>query len=760
VTPRVIRIAGAVRRRALAACLALALVPASARADGPWSTWIKMVTTHDILALRDTVWMATGEAGIVRYLRSAQRFEQVTREPGGLASNDLTSLAFDRSGRLWAGTQGKGVSRLSALGGWDLVNAFDGLPSDSVTVLRADGDTVWIGTTRGIALWNGHQVAGSIPDLGTASPFRDNGISGIVVAGDSLFVGTGDGVFLARPSQDLTPWTEVSTGLSNLAVTGMALWHHRPFALAGGAVWAWNESNGTWSNTNVPGTADKVRDDFGTLLAVSPFGLYRWDGAGWVTVTAAWGSGSGVEFTEFAGDPDGTLWETHAQALLEQTGATWVTRKPPGPVDNNIQNVLWDGSRLWMLTYDGGVSRFDGTTWRGFSSGCCGTGQDTSFMDPAFAFMAQLDHSGRIWTSHWERGIERIDPSSDPMHVDHLLVTVGLPTSDSLCRHSDGWSSAVDAYGYVFVGGDTPDRGTLEPMGIDVYSPAGARLINWKTTNAGLRSNQVRTIVIDKYRQLWAGFAQAGLAWAWLDSTSSDRSLLPSANDHLRLPAFQALGAVGNADIFGMVAHGESLWVLTTSDLLRLRAATRALSATYTIPAGPAPRGAVHPLDVAPDGTVWVGSVDGVRRYPPGGGSEDFKVDNSPLADNEVRAVYVEPATGAVWIGTASGLNRYDPHWQPPPAPKIATLRLKAWPNPATLNGLGLSLRVSSNAATLHGEVLDLGGRVVRRFPETASGGVVWDGRDGHGTLVQPGVYFVHAHGGGHESMTRVVVLR
>ena len=71
----------------------------------------------------------------------------------------------------------------------------------------------------------------------------------------------------------------------------------------------------------------------------------------------------------------------------------------------------------------------------------------------------------------------------------------------------------------------------------------------------------------------------------------------------------------------------------------------------------------MHPLDVAPDGTVWVGSVDGVRRYLPGGGSEDYRTDNSPLADNEVRAVYVEQATGAVWIGTASGLNRFDPHY-------------------------------------------------------------------------------------------------
>jgi hypothetical protein len=746
--------------RLAALCLGAALLlPAPAARAGAWSTWIKMVTTNDILATRDTVWMATGEAGIVRYLRSEDRFEALTREPGGLASNDVTALAFDRSRRLWAGTSGKGVSRLASGGTqWDLVNAFDGLPSDSVTVLRADGDTLWIGTTRGIALWNGHQVAGSVPDIGTSSPFRDNVITGIVVRGDTLLIATEDGIFQARLSQNLGTWSEVDAGLPVLNVRGLATDGATTFALAGGIVYLRDAGDGSWSATSVSGNVDKLRDDFGTLLAVSPNGLYRWNGTAWAGVAAAWGSGSGADVTEFGADPDGKLFETHAQALLEQTGATWVTRRPPGPVDNNIQNVLHDGQRLWLLSYGNGVSRYDGTTWRSFPGGCCGPGQDTSFVDPSFAFMLQEDASGHIWTSHWERAIERIDPSTNPMHVDHALVTYGLITADSLCRHSDGWSSAVDADGYVYVGGDTPDRGTLEPMGIDVYDTAANRVINWKATNTGMRGNQVRALAVDKYRTIWAGFASVGVSWALLDAVDSDP--VAPGNDHLKLPRFNAIGSLATSDVFGVVAHGDSVWVLTTGELQRFHTATHLLSSRYEIPAGPAPRGAVHPLDVAPDGTVWVGSVDGLRRFKPGGGFEDYRADNSPLADNEVRAVYVEKATGAVWIGTASGLNRFDPHYQAPVPPAISRLSLKLWPNPVSMNAMGAELRLGANTPSLKGEVLDLGGRVVRRFSGVASGGIVWDGRDRDGTLVRPGVYFVHASGGGREAMVRVVVLR
>ena len=191
-------------RLALLVIFAASLRPGAAGAMAGWSTYIRMVTCNDVLAGRDTVWLGTGEAGIVRYLRGANRFESITREPSGLASNAVTALTFDRSGRLWAGTSGKGASRLASDGGsWDLLNAFDGLPSDSVTVLRADGDTVWIGTTRGIALWNGRLVAGSVPDIGTASPFRSNMVTGIVVLGDSLLVATADGIYEASLSQHL-----------------------------------------------------------------------------------------------------------------------------------------------------------------------------------------------------------------------------------------------------------------------------------------------------------------------------------------------------------------------------------------------------------------------------------------------------------------------------------------------------------------------------------------------------------------------------
>jgi hypothetical protein len=85
---------------------------------------------------------------------------------------------------------------------------------------------------------------------------------------------------------------------------------------------------------------------------------------------------------------------------------------------------------------------------------------------------------------------------------------------------------------------------------------------------------------------------------------------------------------------------------------------------------------------------------------------------------------------------------------------------VKLWPNPAWLTGAGLELRLSGQASSYTGDVLDLAGRVVHRFSIGGNGRVFWDGRDLRGRGVEPGIYFVRVQGGGAEAISRVVVLR
>lgn len=727
---------------------ALAFLPPPALADGAWSTYMRLRTCTDMIALTDTVWLASREAGIVRYLRFEDRFESVTREPGGLASNNVTSLAFDRSGQLWAGTPGKGASRLArGSSAWNLVNAFDGLPSDSVNVLRATGDSVWIGTQGGLALWNGKQVAGSVPDLGTPSPFRSNMIRGVVLVHDSLFVGTADGMYVSLLSAGLATWDTMEVGLANRNVFSMATDGHEVFALANGVTYRWSMVTRTWSALTGPGTVRLLRDDHGLMTCSSAGGLWRWTGSAWqllpgspIATTASPGE------VEFAPDPAGTCFALRADSLRVQ-GSPWTALALPGPVDNDLQNVIVDGDKVWIASFSEGMARFEANTWRNYDDGCCGKTQDTTFANPSFAFALMRDRDGRKWVSTWGTAVERLDDSVNPPHVDRPIVT--LPGSpDSLINHSCLWSTAYDDSNYVYIGGDTFDRGSRPPVGIDIFSPDGTLRAVWTTLNSNIPDNQVRGLALARGR-LWAGFPGTGVYWS--DSLHPGRS---------RPPRFTLLPRTGTFDVFGLVARGDSLWVLTTTNLKRFNAASFAEIATLEIPGAPAPRGAVHPLAISPDGTAWVGSVDGVRRYRPGGGFDDYKTSNSPLANDEVRAIAADPVTGVMWFATAGGLNRFDPGYTPPPPPSIPSLSIRVYPNPAENVAIGLDLKLDGNTTGYTGGIYDLNGRLVNRFNATSNGQVVWDGRDLDGQRVRPGVYFVRAHAGGHVASARVVVLR
>ena len=273
-----------------------------------------------------------------------------------------------------------------------------------------------------------------------------------------------------------------------------------------------------------------------------------------------------------------------------------------------------------------------------------------------------------------------------------------------------------------------------------------------------MANTQVRSLSYDSNRQvMWVGYAGRGVQSFHLPTTPDGRADTTGAKIQ-----FTTLLDAAHLDVFAVIPYGESLWVFNTNDL-RLYTGFGASnsSVAYSIPAGPAPLGALHPLDIASDGTVWLGTANGIRVYHPGGASQDFNTSNSPLANDEVRSLRIDPQTGAVWIATATGLNRYDPNYVAPPTPPLPYLQARVYPNPVAIaNVIGTSLRITGNSPSYGGRVYGVDGRMIRRLSATADGDLLWDGRDENGVLVSPGLYFVRVDAGGRQMTARVTLLR
>jgi len=413
---------------------------------------------------------------------------------------------------------------------------------------------------------------------------------------------------------------------------------------------------------------------------------------------------------------------------------------------------------VYVNTLSEGVGRFDGASWKYWFPGGV-MRSDTTFRDPRFVFALIADRAGRKWFGQWaplrssfpcepDTGlIEVLDDSGSPPDFTHILGSDGLEPS----RHSFARSATLDsAYGVWFgFGSPCPEDPAFTPIAIDHYDSSGAFVANHRPANTTppMSGSEVRALTVDSNGGIWVGYKGQGIDWfqgpvhgqTWSGPTPA---LVPNT---------------GTYDVRGLAAYGDSVWVYTTSELRRYDRDNKSTVATYVVPAGPS-ESATRPIDVAADGTVWLGSLNGVRVYYPDRNAETFTSSNSPLADDEVRAIRVDRATGVVWIATARGLSAFDPGYAPP-VPTVPRVEVHTYPNPAKLSGLGVRLRIAGNVDRFTGEVLDVTGRVLRRF-ESGSGEVFWDGRDDSGQIVRPGLYFVRVNVAGRDGVTRFILLR
>ena len=734
--------------------------PRPARAAGGWETWLYPGFTTDLIATHDEVWCAMREGGLLRWDRARGAFDAYQREPGSIASNAITSLALDRSGRLWAGTGDAGVSRLRAdRSGWDLVNRFDGLPSDSVTTLLAVGDTVWIGTKHGLALWNGTLVTGSLPDGNTVSfdtTFHDVAVTGIVQLGDTLWMSTHDGVGFARLSTGLQDWQPAQTGIDptrfdieDLASDGRDL-----LAVSVGYAYSYNWGTRAWQFRL--GNAITAQSSRGMVFVCSDTAVHRWDGS---TLVPLPGSprpipkpSDGVkDYLRAAQDPAGLVFAGTANTLYEQVpSGPWAPHVVESPPDNSIVNFSLRGSELY-LTALGGIGRFDSRGWRGWFSGInCflpGCDPDTTFRNGNYPFGLLADSQGRTWVGCWSSALETFTDAGNPPAFTRMFVPV---SGSDIYDESRTWVYATteDHSGGLWFGMDSPQFPDVQPLGVLSFDAAGNYLTNWDSDNSTMSGSLVRALVTDKLDRVWIGYQGQGVDFFTPPGVSAT--------------SFSPLNAMSGQIVRGMAAYGESLWVLTPTDVRRfsIRAgSTTAAAETLLVNGGQTDLG-LRPIDVAPDGSLWIATARGLSHVRRDGSSERFTSADSPLASDAVSAVAVDPLSGKVWIGTAAGLHRYDPAYVSPPTPTIDQLSVRVYPNPVTQTGIGPELYLTGDASAYEGTIFDVFGHRVRDFSVSGNGVLFWDGRDRDGSLVRPGVYFVRVRAGGRDATTRFVLLR
>jgi ligand-binding sensor domain-containing protein len=725
-----------------AACSAVLLGAGAAPAE-VWDTYNNANRLNSANAVGGKVWCAS-DYGLHRYDPATGVFTRYAKAPGALASNSVAEVEVAADGSTWFATRDAGVSVVSKLGRWRTLSAFDGVLSDSVTCLEPSSVGMWVGTNRGLSVFDGLTLIAAWPDGVNPSPFVSNGIYDIAHVGDSTWVATGEGVYVTRTTEGVT-WTRVVNGLAGFPARSLANLRGEAWCVSGGRIYRGGQT-GVWTlaQESLPATtAYTIHSRGDSLLAGTSSGVFvRTSATAWQALGSGFPGNAWVDF----GD-DGSIWAGNAEGLWRWDGTFWRFATSPGPQGNWVQGMALDRSNLWIATRDQGVARFDGTSWRSFTP-AAGATPDTTLLSPDFVFTMFVDREGYKWAGDWGSSLARIEDSTDPARFTHYFSPL-TPPFDS--KKTFLWASAQDPQGNRWFGCDTPLQSVITPLGIIKVDPLFQSTVFNPSTGAAMSGFQVRAIAFGPGPgfEMWVGYASGGVD-IFTDPT------LATLNGRLTT----ATSGLLSDDIWGIAMNGDSVWIATAGGLMRYSRSTRQRIETLATQS-PSTQGAVNPLALDVDGSVWWATQAGLYHRKTDRTVDVYHADDTPLLSDDVHSVVVDRATGDVWIGSVRGVNRIrrNPGTNGGTVTVPSTFRVQ--PNPAFLSSAGLILRTGDFEGPVELAVYDLRGRLVRAsHPVNASGATLWDGTDEHGVRVSPGVYILRVDQSGSMRTGRVVLVR
>jgi len=484
-----------------------------------------------------------------------------------LADNDVQTVAVDGGGRLWFGTNSRGVSVLNHGGTpfdkgddtWTTFTTADGLANDEVYAITVDGgNRLWFGTEGGGASVLDH--GGTPFDKGddtwttftTADGLANNYVYAIAVDdGNRLWFGTGSGVSVLDYGytpfdKDDDTWSTFTTadGLASNLVWAIAVdGGNRPWFGTEGGVSVLNngstpfyKGDDTWTSFT---TADGLANDDVGAIAVDG-GNRAWLGT--------WGGGVSVL--------------NHRGTPFYKQDDTWTTfTTTDGLADNGVRAIAMDGgNRLWFGTYGGGVSVLDhgGTpfdkgddTWTTFTTA-------DGLADDYIRAIA-VDSGGRLWFGTSSGGVSMLDHRGTPFYKGDDAWTT-FTTADGLADNGVT-AIALDSGGRLWFG-TWGGVSVLDYSGSPSYK--GDDTWTTFTTADGLANLSVRAIAADGGNRVWFGTEGGGVSLldhggspfykgddAWTTFTESDGL---AYNDVRALTVYS-----GNRAWFGTFGGGVSV---------------------------------------------------------------------------------------------------------------------------------------------------------------------------------------------------------
>lgn len=269
-------------------------------------------------------------------------------------------------------------------------------------------------------------------------------------------------------------------------------------------------------------------------------------------------------------------------------------------------------------------------------------------------------------------------------------------------------------------------------------------------------------IIVDDFNNKWIINQDQGLV-----VYNENGTLNTTADDNVRkITANPGQGGLPNNTVFDIAKDQRGhIWVGTLQGIAVIANPGSVFATNFSDASCPVIEGFCLLRDqrvtaIAVDGAnrKWIGTTNGVYLVNPQGNKllHHYTVDNSPLYNNEIRDIVIDPETGEIFIGTSKGLLSL---MGDATEGKEDSDSLYVFPNPVPVDFDG-PIAINGSVKDAEVKITTVSGRLVRALVSTG-GQTVWDGKDAAGNSLAPGVYLamVAAKDGNGGGIAKFIVL-
>jgi signal transduction histidine kinase/ligand-binding sensor domain-containing protein len=525
------------------------------------------------------LWLGTHGGGVTRY--DGKYFTHFT-EKEGLAGNSVFCIKQLSDDKLWFGTFGKGISIFDG-NSFETLSSKIGFPSDKIyTIVQDKNGKIWIGTQGGGLIMIEDSNPKKINQYSTKNGFfSDNILSIIEDKNGGIWVGSeGDGFVKFENNTMMVPSDK---NLSKMIITEMT-------KDANNDIWFSTYGNGLFKMENNNLEQYNEKNGFPSDLLTS----VKMDDSGNIWVGS---DGKGVIKMESGKSRSYQLKLINAARGLS---------------NDNVYSIVQDkyGS-MWFGTNRGGVNKYNGNKFLHIYDGN--------------VFSITEDKSGTVWLATNEDGIVKLVSDSSKTGWDKMSTITtsdGLSSNKVLCSHTDKkdrkWFGTSD--GISVIEGNT---------------------ISTLNSQNGLCGKKVLTILEDKKGLFWFGMADGqGIA----------------TYDGKNITCIKALNKKIQSAIFTMAEDKAGrIWIGTESDGIIIWDGVNLYTFDEKLPFN---KNAVFSIKVDAVGLIWIGTEgNGIYVYD---GKEFYNINEQLGLSNNFVFSILEDKHHDLWFGTRFGLSILD----------------------------------------------------------------------------------------------------